>query len=116
MRTGTDVLPLSSPSRAPKGLLNDLAPIWISSEHDGEQILITPAVTRGPTDNGATKALMSAGLPSNLISPESLKPQNESNISPLALTVGAALTASMMGDRAPQSEALKASGRQVRPL
>lgn len=110
MRTGTDVLPLSSPNKAPKGLLNDLAPIWISSEHDGEQILITPAVTRGPTNNGGTKALMSTGLPSNLISPESLKPQNESNISPLALT------ASVMGDRAPQSEALKARGRQVRPL
>lgn len=47
VKTGTDVLPLSSPNKAPKGLLNDLAPIWISLEHDGEEILITPAVTRG---------------------------------------------------------------------
>lgn len=41
---------------------------------------------------------MSAGLQSNLISVESLKPRNESNISAPAPTFGAALTENMMGD------------------
>lgn len=47
VKTGTDVLPLSSPNKPQMGFLNDLAPIWISPEHNGEEILITPRVTGG---------------------------------------------------------------------
>lgn len=98
MRTGTDVLPLPSPNKAPKEPLNDLAPIWIILEDGGEDILITAGDTgRPPLNNAETKALMSAGLQSNLISLESLKPQNESNISALALSAGGALAVTLTG-------------------
>lgn len=47
VKTGTDVLPLSSPSNPQKVPLNHLASIWIGLEHNGEEILITPGVTGG---------------------------------------------------------------------
>lgn len=47
VKTGTDILPLSSPNKPQKVSINDLASIWISLEHNGEEILITPGVTRG---------------------------------------------------------------------
>lgn len=111
-KTGTDVLPLSSPNKPQKVFLNDLASIWISLEHNGEEILITPE-SRGDLNcvlnNVETKALMSAGLQSNLISVGSLKPPNESNISPAAPTFGAALTENTTGDQ--RAESVSVSGR-----
>lgn len=86
-------------------------------EHNGEEILITPE-SRGDLDcvlnNVETKALMSAGLQSNLISVESLKPPNESNISPAAPTFGAALTGNAPGDQAAPTEVCRC--REGSPL
>lgn len=60
---------------------------------------------------------MSAGLQSNLISVESLKPPNESNISPAAPTFGAALTENTTGDQAaPTKEAKVCRCQEGSPL